>query len=180
MIRATALAALLALVACDLEYADIEVTSAFHREAIIFLDALQPASIAENREYCGYFGLDDMGAFAATDPVPGGPVSCDLPRNAPGIAIVASYHTHAAFDPVIDGELPSVNDVMSDIEHGTHGYIATPAGRVWFIDWQARTARQVCGPGCVARDPSYDGGVFGPVAPFYTLTDLIGLEGVGG
>ena len=56
MIRATALTALFTLAACDFEYADIEVTSAFHREAIVFLDALQPASIVENREYCGYFG----------------------------------------------------------------------------------------------------------------------------
>ncbi|MDU8944441.1 DUF4329 domain-containing protein [Ovoidimarina sediminis] len=180
MRRATLLAALLALAACDFDYADIEVTGAYHREAIAFLSGVQPASIAANREYCGYMGIDGNGRFTATGPNRGDTFTCELPRNAPGVSIVASYHTHAAFDPSADGEVPSANDVILDIEHGTYGYVATPGGRVWFVDWKAEETRLLCGPGCIASDPAYDGRLVGPVAPVYTLPQLIRRDAGGG
>lgn len=123
--------------------------------AVSFLNALQPQSIAERREYCGYFFRTADGGVAATPARPGTFASCNMPAPRPGQGIFASYHTHGAFGREYDNEVPSVTDLQSDFSFGIDGYISTPGGRVWAIDNATRSARQICGLGCVFVDPGF-------------------------
>ncbi|MEO0915226.1 MAG: DUF4329 domain-containing protein, partial [Pseudomonadota bacterium] len=44
--------------------------------ATALLNSIQPASIARNREYCGYIGRDRTGELAATRPAVGEAYTC--------------------------------------------------------------------------------------------------------
>ena len=164
--------ALCLVVLCIAAPAAAQVTEAFHDRAIAFLDAIQPRSIAENVEYCGYFGLKDDGAFHATSPVAGGEDYCDFPAWPDGVEVIASYHTHSAHGEEHDSEVPSTDDIRADIEEGTFGYISTPGGRVWFVDWRKRRATLLCGLDCVASDPNFVPGVAGTIRESYGLWGL--------
>ncbi|MEL6596504.1 MAG: DUF4329 domain-containing protein [Pseudomonadota bacterium] len=144
----------------------------FVTQAVAFLDGLQPRSIAENREYCGFFGRDAAGRFTASAPIRGGSDFCDLDISAQEFEVVASYHTHAAFDTQTENEVPSDVDLLSDIADGVYGFIATPGGRIWLTNPASQSARQVCGIGCVSSDPEFIEGDAGFIAQSYTLSDL--------
>lgn len=163
---------LAAVAACAPEPESDPLPDSFVQNAVAFLDDLQPQSIAENREYCGFFGRDASGAFAASDPIRGGSDYCDLDIEAPVFEVLASYHTHAAFDTNAENEVPSDTDLISDIADDVYGFIATPGGRIWLTDPDARNARQICGIGCVTSDPNFIEGDAGPIAEQYTLRDL--------
>jgi hypothetical protein len=128
---------------------------AFTDQAVAFLDSLQWMSFEMNRELCGYFGLDEEGFFVATDPVVGEVDYCDLPWRPDDVTVVASYHTHGAYTPEDDTEVPSVDDVRSDKREKVYGYISTPGGRVWLVDWTTGVSELLCGNACVTRDPAY-------------------------
>lgn len=145
--------------------------AAFTARAIGFLDTLQQPSIAGDREYCGYFGLDAEGDFAASDPEEGGVDYC-APTHPQDMSIVASYHTHGAYGPEHDTEVPSPEDVDSDVAEGVFGYVGTPGGRVWLIDWRTGTATSLCGTVCIARDPGFNAREAGPVGRVYTREGL--------
>lgn len=143
----------------------------FTARAVGYLDGLQGPSFSGDREYCGYFGYDQDGAFAASGPIEGGHDFCE-PVMPGDLEIIASYHTHGAYGSEHDAEVPSPEDVDSDMAEGVFGYVATPGGRIWLIDWRDGTARQVCGTSCVLQDPDYNAREAGPVGPFYTRDDL--------
>ncbi|WP_299149620.1 DUF4329 domain-containing protein [uncultured Tateyamaria sp.] len=134
---------------------------------------IQPRSIAEDREYCGLIGLDPAGALVATEPRRGRVSSC-LPPDPRfvGFTVVASYHTHGSYSPEFLTEVPSFDDMRTDIEDDTDGYIATPGGRLWYVDARARVARQVCGVSCLIPDPNYREDPDFPVRQTYTLNQL--------
>ncbi|WP_299693128.1 DUF4329 domain-containing protein [uncultured Tateyamaria sp.] len=134
---------------------------------------IQPTSITDRREYCGLIGVDAGGSFVATEPVRGRVSSClpPDPRFA-DFQVLASYHTHGAWDPDYYTEVPSFDDMRTDIEDGTDGYIATPGGRFWYVDARNQIARQVCGRGCLIADPAYRSDPDDPVSATYTLDDL--------
>ena len=137
---------------------------------------LQPKSFAAGREYCGFIGRRGDGALVASPPVQGAPASC-APELPDGAEVVASYHTHGRFEIDDWGEVPSDIDLEGDIAMGVDGFIATPGGRLWHIDHRARTARQLCGIGCLPRDPRFR--IVGPpkIAEEYSqraLADLLG------
>ena len=141
--------------------------------AIRYLDtSVQPPSIAGGREFCGYFGVLPSGDFTASDPLPGGPDFCDLPGLPTNFQATASYHSHGRHDGISDGEVPSVDDILSDAAEGVWGFVATPGGRVWLIDGYDRSATLLCGPGCIRTDPGYREDPLDPVQPFYTLEDI--------
>lgn len=48
--------------------------------------------------------------------------------------IVASLHTHGAFEYVMPAECPSVVDVEAGESEGINGYVSTSGGRLWFVD----------------------------------------------
>ena len=86
--------------------------------------------------------------------------------------VVASYHTHGGYDAELDSEVPSTDDVKSDVADRTFGYIATPGGRVWLVDWRDRSARQLCGLDCVTADPDFVPGQAGWIPGRLTLADI--------
>ncbi|MEO1551833.1 MAG: DUF4329 domain-containing protein, partial [Pseudomonadota bacterium] len=139
---------------------------------IAFLETIQPPSIAENLEYCGYLGLDPAGDWIATPPVEGTVDSCLVPNWPSEMTVVASYHSHAGFDTDSDSEVPSTDDLLADIEEGVDGFVSTPGGRVWFLDHEAQTATQLCPLDCVLSDPAFIEGDEGVIAPSYTLKEL--------
>jgi hypothetical protein len=133
-------------------------------------DDLQQVSIREGREYCGYIFEIENGAFAATPALPGGESFCDLPE--PDSRVIASYHTHGGFSEDYDNEVPSVDDMSSDFEAGIDGYISTPGGRIWLVDYKAQVARQLCNELCVTSDPDNDPEDAGFVPQTFTLEEL--------
>lgn len=139
---------------------------------------LQPRSFAENLEYCGYIGRMGDGRLAATEVTRGDEWGC-LSRGDESrfVEVVASFHTHAAFDRAADSEVPSTDDVRGDMAERVNGYVATPGGRLWYIDWRQGVATLVCGLGCMGQDPNFIPGDAGPIAQRYSLRDLILREG---
>ena len=142
------------------------------------LAQLQPRSFAENVEYCGYVGRLPGGALSVTEVTRGDMWSC-LSRGDESrfVEIVASFHTHAGFDPIADSEVPSSGDMYGDIAEQVNGYVSTPGGRLWYIDWRRQVATQVCGLGCMGQDPAFVPGDAGPIAQRYTLQELLRREG---
>jgi len=139
---------------------------------------LQARSFAENVEYCGYIGRMPDGRLTATEVTRGDGWGC-LSRGDEDrfVAVVASFHTHAAYDRAADSEVPSTEDLIGDMEERVNGYIATPGGRLWFVDWRRGVATQLCGLGCMGQDPDFVPGSGGPIAQSYTLRDLMQREG---
>ncbi|MEL6960661.1 MAG: DUF4329 domain-containing protein [Pseudomonadota bacterium] len=140
--------------------------------AINFLNSIQARSIAEEREYCGYFFLNAQGQIEATRPVPGTFASCAMPAPRPGEGIFASYHTHGAYGSDYDNEVPSTLDLQSDFQFGIDGYVSTPGGRVWLVDFQTRSTRQLCGLRCVTSDPGFVPQGEAGIRASFTLGDL--------
>ena len=143
-----------------------------------FLDSIQAQSIADRREYCGYFFRDAAGQIKATPPRRGTFASCSMPVPRRGDGVFASYHTHGAYGPRYDNEVPSTTDLLSDFELGLDGYLSTPGGRVWHVSNAAREARQICGLGCVTRDPGFVPRNEGNVRQRYTLVTLSQRTGI--
>lgn len=146
---------------------------AFHAAARAAFADYQALSFARGAEVCGYFGFDDDGGFLASAPVIGDYDSCMvayLPEAM--VQIVASYHTHSSFDTEIDSEVPSTDDLRADISEQVFGYISTPGGRLWLVDWRSATAAQLCGLGCVLSDEDFIAGDAGVIAQSYTLDAL--------
>ncbi len=120
------------------------------------LAALQQRSFAEDTEYCGIIFEDSDGDLGVTRILGGERASCDIAFfDEPGMAPLASFHTHGAFGEEFDSEVPSSLDLEGDIASGMDGYVSTPGGRFWRIDAQAGKAIKVCGPGCLPSDPAY-------------------------
>lgn len=134
---------------------------------------IQPASIAEGREYCGLVGVDDNGDMVATTPKRGRTSSCLPPApSAVAFTVLASYHTHGAWSIDFLTEIPSFDDMRTDIEDGTDGYISTPGGRMWYVDARNRIARQICGLNCLIPDPGFQIDPDYRVQATYTLDQL--------
>lgn len=137
------------------------------------LDAMQTRSFAENVELCAIIYEDSNGDLGATRVRSGAATTCDLRYfDEPGMAPLASIHTHGAFDESYDSEVPSLIDLEGDIESQLDGYVATPGGRFWRVDWQQARAVQVCGDGCLKQDPAYRPCPDDPVAATYSLRQL--------
>ncbi len=118
-----------------------------------FLNGIQPVSIAESREYCGFFVRTRDGKVQGTPPRAGTPDSCIagfVPQNA-----IASYHTHGGYLPNYFNEIPSVDDALSAIDVALDDYVSTPGGRLWRVDGNTGNAEMLCGRSCLVDDPLY-------------------------
>lgn len=136
---------------------------------------LQLISIRQNRELCGYIGFNAGGDLIASRASLGEEGSCQ-PTDPEDIDLItASYHTHGAFSPDYVNEVPSVEDIESDADEGIDGYVATPGGRLWFVDTEAMSIEQLCGLGCLMQDPSFVPGRDGPIADYYRYDELVDL-----
>jgi len=136
-------------------------------------DKIQPMSIAQNVEYCGYVGFDLNDILIATTPTRGDGGSC-LADDPDALEIItASYHTHGAYSPDYYNEVPSGEDMEGDADEGIDGYVATPGGRLWYIDSVDMVASQLCGVRCLLSDPAFDLADDPEVAQSYAYDDLI-------
>ena len=137
---------------------------------------IQSDSILQDREYCGLLGIDADGAYVATAPRRGRTATCLPPApSSVSFQVLASYHTHGAASLEYFTEIPSFDDMRTDIEDGTDGYIATPGGRMWYVNARGRIARQICGLTCLASDPNHVEDPYYPVRATYTLDELRGF-----
>ena len=137
------------------------------------LGALQRPSILQNAEYCGYLGYDRAGQLVASKATRGKESSCLArePRNIE--VIVASYHTHGAYSDEYFSEIPSGTDMEGDENLGIDGYVATPGGRLWYVDTTDMVTSQICGFGCLPRDGQFRRGAEGHIRQFYTYKQLV-------
>jgi hypothetical protein len=140
------------------------------------LTELQHRSFAENREFCGYIGLSHSGAWMASPVTAGNEASCPLPHVPPRMRLVASFHTHSTYSPYYASEWPTTQDVATDASDNIDGYIATPGGRLWHVDTDTMTVRQLCGRGCLPQDPNYVAADDGPLRRVMTFEDLLAWE----
>lgn len=138
------------------------------------LNAVQARSFAEDIELCGIIFERRDGSLGASSPRPGDEASCGIRYfDEPGMRPVASFHTHGSHNDKYDSEVPSILDLQSDYASGMDGYVATPGGRFWHIDWRKPAASQVCGEGCLDQDPDYRLCPGAAPESFYTLPNLM-------
>ena len=143
------------------------------RYAKTTLAELQARSIRENKEFCGVIFEDSAGTLSTSRIYEGGRAQCDLDWGVPlGNHVVASFHTHGGFDLDYDSERPSIDDMENDVDARIDGFISTPGGRIWKIDWKDEVATQVCGEACLEQDPRYLANGSERVEPRYAMDDL--------
>ena len=140
------------------------------------LAPIQHLSFAAGYEYCGYLGRRPDGTVAFTAILRGHHNGCTPERPGAGFALIASLHTHGAYDPSIPAEFPTALDMRSDRREGVNGYIATPGGRLWYIDSRAMLAVQLCGPGCLPQDPGFHPGDDGVIPQTLSYGQLLALD----
>ncbi|SLN26362.1 DUF4329 domain-containing protein [Pseudooctadecabacter jejudonensis] len=137
------------------------------------LTELNLQSFETGTEYCGYVGFNDAGELIASPPTAGDESSC-LSDDPTEIAVItASYHTHGDFSTEYSSETPSGADMEGDEEEGIDGWVATPGGRLWYIDTTDMVTFQICGIGCLAQDPDFIEGDDGFIAEEYTYDELV-------
>ena len=136
---------------------------------------IQGPSFQQNREYCGYLGFNSAGQYAISKVIRGERDFCE-PEWPDTLEVVASFHTHAGFDIDAYSEVPSVVDIEADESEGVDGWVATPGGRLWFVDTQDMEVSQICGIGCLAQDPKFRPGVTGRVEQSYTYREMLANE----
>lgn len=138
----------------------------------IFAD-LNPRSIQDQVEYCGYIGFTQDGELAYSQPTRGDEGSCLSDDPYILELITASYHTHGGFSTDYSSELPSGTDMEGDEEEGIDGWVATPGGRLWYIDTTDMITRQIRGIGCLPSDPEFIAGDSGIIEQSYSYDELV-------
>ena len=141
-----------------------------------YLNTAQALSFRDGIEYCGFFFLDNAGRIQSTEPRRGEPGSCVI--GTPPQGLLAGWHTHSSYNPDVIGEVPSPRDLLITFEVGLDGYVATPGGRLWRMNAQARNTVQVCGTGCLLSDPNYRSDPRLQILDVYTLPGLLQSLGV--
>lgn len=136
------------------------------------MESMNQLSVRFNREVCGFILQDAEGNFSSTKVSWGGEASCASLPIEPGVRAVSSWHTHAAWGLGYDGEVPSIQDVEGDMRFGVNGWVATPGGRLWYVDGTTGTMSQACGRDCLPADPNFFPEEHGPVAEIYSLDGL--------
>lgn len=140
------------------------------------LAPIQHLSFAARYEYCGYLGRRPDGSLGFTKILRGHHNGCTPQSPGAGFTLIASLHTHGAYDPSIPAEFPTALDMRSDRREGVNGYVATPGGRLWYIDSRAMLAVQLCGPGCLPQDPDFRRGDDGVIPRTLSYGQLLRLD----
>ena len=143
-----------------------------HDYVVALFRQMQPLSFAKEVEVCGSITRDETGALGHTGPFAGTEDSCAIGKTPRGQTAIASWHTHGLFLPGYYNELPSGADVDSDHGAGVNGWVATPGGRLWFVDGERKLVKQMCGAGCLPVSPGYEP-IEGKIAKGYDFDDLM-------
>ncbi|MCU4655018.1 DUF4329 domain-containing protein [Roseibacterium sp. SDUM158016] len=136
------------------------------------MEGMNQLSVRFDREVCGFILRDAEGRYSSTKVSWGGSASCASLPLGHGVIPVSSWHTHAAWARGYDGEVPSIQDVEGDMSMGVNGWVATPGGRLWFVEGATGSLRQVCGRGCLPVDPGFVPEEHGPVPEGFSLDGL--------
>lgn len=137
---------------------------------------IQQQSFDLERELCAYIGYGPDGRLMLTRVAVGTEATCILPVRSAKMDVIASLHTHSTYSPDYHSEVPSALDMESDEASGTDGWIATPGGRMWFVDSSEMRAYQVCGAGCLPQDPNFIDEPVGSIKQSYTYSALVKME----
>ncbi|MEM9436051.1 MAG: DUF4329 domain-containing protein [Pseudomonadota bacterium] len=137
------------------------------------LSGLQGPSFEQNREFCGYFAYNEADELVALPATTGDEASCAYTGPEDGFVLVLSYHTHGRYDTEYASEMPSVDDYETDEAEGIDGFVATPGGRLWYVDTTDGLIRQICGLGCLPQDPRFQAGDWGEIEISYTYEELL-------
>ena len=139
------------------------------------LSKLQTNSFENNREYCGVLLRQPDGTLVSSKAYRGTKARCRVRRIPQGARVVASYHTHGAFLPGYDNEVPSLLDLEVEMDWGIDGYVSTPGGRFWHVDGRNGTVRMICGVRCLPSDPKFldQSRTFGPIRSKYNFETLM-------
>ena len=135
-------------------------------------EQIQPESFRRDAELCGFIGYDGQGVLRASKPSLGGRDTCETEAPDYMQRVVSSYHTHGSYSPDYYNEIPSDIDVAGDFKLGIGGWVATPGGRLWYVDTQANRVVQVCGLDCLPSDPKFVEGSDGVILESYTFKQL--------
>lgn len=157
--------------------ADTDARDAEHAFIIGVMERIQPMSIEQNREFCGFIGYDRNGELQTSEILVGTEDTCRLPDVPDKLDVIASWHTHSTYSPEYRSEYPSTQDLRSDNYFDVNGYVITPGGRVWFHDRHAATITQVCELKCVYQDPNFQEEPGDPTLMTYSRRMLEKLEG---
>jgi hypothetical protein len=141
------------------------------------MESMNALSVRFDREVCGFILQDRDGAYRSTKVSWGGHASCASLPLAPGTRVVSSWHTHAAYSPNYDNEVPSIQDVEGDISFEVNGWVGTPGGRLWFVESATETLRVACDTGCLPTDPEATDALHDPIPASMTLNELYGRFG---
>jgi hypothetical protein len=136
------------------------------------MESMNALSIRFNREVCGYVLQDPDGSYRSTKVSWGGLASCASLPLEPGVEVVSSWHTHAAYARNYDNEVPSIQDVEGDIAFGVNGWVGTPGGRLWFVESGTETIRVACDLECLPTDPNATDQFHDPIPPEMSLDEL--------
>lgn len=138
------------------------------------LSDLQAISFKKNREYCGVLMRTPEGKLVSSKAFKGTKARCRVKRIPLGAKVVASYHTHGAYLPGYDNEVPSLLDLQVEMEWGIDGYVSTPGGRFWHVDGRNGTVRMICGLKCLPSDKRFEdqSRFFGPIRSKYNFETL--------
>jgi len=148
----------------DQDNLDIEPVSRATLTQVAFdaLESIQPRSIKNRREYCGYIILAANGDLMTSSINGGGGDWCVMPAvedvlmQNPGGEIVADFHTHASYEANEDSEVPSARDMSGNRAANIIGFLGTPGGRFWYIAPDGLSAEQLCATPCLPMDPDYE------------------------
>ena len=138
-------------------------------------EELQPVSLAQNVECCGYVGFNTDGQLIASKPTRGDEGSCLADDPHYSEVITASYHTHGGHSLDYFNEVPSGEDMEGNADEGIDGYVATPCGRLCYINSVDMIGSQLCGIWCLPSDPAFIEGAGGIIAQSYSYYDLVTL-----
>lgn len=156
-------------------------SAALVEKAKMALASIQNASFVADREYCGMIGLTEANEFIVSPARRGRTSGCDHRGFAdPSITPVASYHTHGAFHPLYDSEVPSVDDIDMDYHNKVFGFVATPGGRFWLVDYRYRSVHQLCGVGCLPQDPTFKEHMAGEIPEHMSRREIAARKKTGG
>ncbi len=155
-----------ALSAGEPEYKEIEVI------AIRALAEIQPTSIAEGVEYCGWI-IEENQTIKSTKPFRGHVDYCDSEYPNGNVILLASFHTHGGHNPDYNSEVPSDTDMEADFQDDTYGFVGTPGGRVWLIDPFQQEAFMVCDESCIPQDQNYDARDYPPIPESFSEDELL-------
>lgn len=139
------------------------------------LSELQANSFKNNREYCGVLLRTATGKLISSKAFRGSKARCRVRRIPDGAEVVASYHTHGAYLPGYDNEVPSLLDLEVEMDWRIDGYVSTPGGRFWHVDGRRGTVTLVCGKGCLPSDPNFrdQSRFFGKIRTAYDFESLM-------